>query len=124
MWLFYYTKQELPRKGQIVAVKLNKNWFNDYLLLEESNNIESVNKTNKSGFSSSKYYNTKELSQITGISSRDINSALVSLNLMFKKEKDWYATKKGEHNGGIQNEGRYAKFIIWPEEILKEVELV
>ena len=54
----------------------------------------------------------------------DINSALVSLKLMYKKEQDWFATKKGETHGAIQKEGQYGKFIVWPEQILDELELV
>ena len=33
---WYDTKKELPKKGSFVAVILNKNWFNDYLIVEES----------------------------------------------------------------------------------------
>jgi hypothetical protein len=121
---WYDTKQELPRKGQLVAVRLNNNWFNDYLLLEETDNIEQTNNSKKTDFSSSTYCTTKELSNISGISSRDINSALVSLKLMYKKEQDWFATKKGEAQGAIQKEGQYGKFIVWPEQILDELELV
>ncbi|MEO9531312.1 MAG: phospholipase D-like domain-containing protein [Crocinitomicaceae bacterium] len=120
---WYDTKQELPRKGQIVAVRLNNNWFNDYLLLEETDNIEQTNNSKKTDFSASTYYTTKELSKLSGLSSRDINSALVSLKLMFKKEQDWFATKEGAALGGIQKEGQYGKFIIWPEQILDELEL-
>lgn len=121
---WYDTKQELPRKGQMVAVRLNNNWFNDYLLLEETDNVEQTNSSKKPDFSSSTYCTTKELSNMSGISSRDINSAFVSLKLMYKKEQDWFATKKGETHGAIQKEGQYGKFIVWPEQILDELELV
>lgn len=121
---WYDTKEELPKKGQIVAVRLNKNWFNDYLLLEDTDNLEVINNSIETDFSSAKYCTTKELSSISGISSRDINSALVSLKLMYKKENDWYATKKGDTHGAAQKEGQYGKFIVWPEQILKELELV
>lgn len=121
---WYDTKQELPRKGQIVAVKLNNNWFNDYLLLKETDNVEQINNLKNADFSSSTYCTTKELSIISGVSSRDINSALVSLNLMYKKGQDWVATKKGETHGAIPKEGQYGKFIVWPEQILDELELV
>jgi len=121
MW--YDTKKELPKKNQIVAVELNKNWFNDYLILEETSVIENLSFPTKD-FSNSNFLTTKELSKTTGISSRDINSTLVKLNLMEKRENDWFTTKKGEKYGGIQKEGQYGKFIVWPEEIIQELELV
>jgi hypothetical protein len=121
---WYDTKQELPRKGQIVAVRLNNNWFNDYLLLEETDNLEQTYNSEVTDFSSAKYCTTKELSNLSGITSRDINSALVSLKLMYKKEQDWFATKKGVGYGAIQKEGQYGKFIVWPEQILDILELV
>jgi hypothetical protein len=121
---WYDTKQELPRKGQIVAVRLNNNWFNDYLLLEETDNLKQTNNSEIEDFSSAQYCTTKELSSMSGITSRDINSALVSLKLMYKKEQDWFATKKGVEYGAIQKEGQYGKFIIWPERILEILELV
>ena len=121
---WYDTKQELPRKGQIVAVRLNNNWFNDYLLLEQTDNTEQTNNSKKTDFSSSTYCTTKELSNKSGISSRDINSSLVSLKLMYKKDQDWLATKEGETQGAIQKEGQYGKFIVWPEQILDELELI
>lgn len=120
---WYDTKKELPKKNQIVAVELNKNWFNDYLKLEETD-IEEISENPSFDFSNSSYKATKELSKITGISSRDINSTLVSLKLMEKRESDWYVTRKGQKYGGIQQEGQYGKFIVWPEEIIKELELV
>lgn len=121
---WYDTKKELPKKGQVVAVRLNKNWFNDYLLLEETDNSETQSNFIEHDFTSANYCTTKELSNISGISSREINSSLVSLKLMVKKENDWYATKKGEVYGAIQKEGKYGKFIVWPEKILEELELV
>lgn len=121
---WYDTKQELPRKGQIVAVRLNNNWFNDYLLLEETDNPEQTYNSEVTDFSLAKYCTTKELSSISGITSRDINSALVSLKLMYKKEQDWFTTKKGLEYGAIQKEGQYGKFIVWPEQILDILEFV
>ncbi len=72
-------------------------------------------------YSKSVYKTTKELSKITGISSRKINSSLTKKGLMTKKDEDWFATKKGEEFGGIQKEGQYGKFILWPEEITNEL---
>jgi hypothetical protein len=121
---WYDTKQELPRKGQIVAVRLNQNWFNDYLLLDETDKIENTTVSLSKDSSSSKFCTTKELAQISGLKSREINSALVSLKLMYKKDQDWLATKKGMEQGGMQKEGPYGKFVVWPEQILNELELL
>jgi len=121
---WYDTKQELPRKGQIVAVKLNQNWFNDYMLLEETEKTENTTVSSSKDTSSSKLCTTKELAQISGLKSREINSALVSLKLMYKKDQDWLATKKGMEQGGKQKEGPYGKFVVWPEQILNELELL
>ncbi len=118
---WYDTKKELPKKNQIVAVKLNANWFNDYLILEETEIKDYSTKSNSINHSQSSYKTTKELSLITGLSSREINSAFVGLKLMEKNENDWYATKKGEKLGAIQKEGQYGKFIIWPENIIAKL---
>lgn len=120
---WYDTKKELPKKNQIVGVKLNKNWFNGYILLEETNLENFEPKPKKSSYANSSYKTTKELSAITGLSSREINSTLTSLNLMEKRGNDWYATDKGIEHGGKQKEGQYGKFIVWPEEIIEEIEL-
>ena len=120
---WYDTKKELPKKNQIVAVKLNKNWFNDYLKLEETD-IQKISETPSFDFKNSTYKETKDLSKLTGISSRDVNAALVSLKLMEKRERDWHVTRKGVKYGGIEKEGHYGKFIIWPEEIIEMLELV
>lgn len=121
---WYDTKQELPKKGEVVAVRLNNNWFNDYLLLKETSNKEPLPLDNESNEVSNKYCTTKELSSISGVNSRDINSTLVSFRLMYKKEQDWVPTKKGEKKGAIQKEGQYGKYIVWPENILKELDLI
>lgn len=121
MW--YDTKKELPKKNQIVAVQLNNSWFNDYLILEETDVIDFQNKSAKRDYGKSAYKSTKDLSSITGLSSRDINSTFVKLNLMEKRGEDWYATKKGERLGAIQRDGQYGKFIVWPEEIIEETDL-
>ncbi|WP_405199305.1 phospholipase D family protein [Christiangramia sp. LLG6405-1] len=78
-------------------------------------------KFKKRDYSKSVYKTTKELSELTGISSRKINSSLKKNGFMFKKEDDWFATEKGEDFGGIQKEGQYGKFIVWPEEIVDSI---
>jgi phosphatidylserine/phosphatidylglycerophosphate/cardiolipin synthase-like enzyme len=90
--------------------------------------LQSENKSNpikttkpKTNFSKSNYKTTKEISQETKLSSRKINSFLVDKKLMYKKDDDWFATKKGKELGGIEKEGQYGQFVIWPEEIKKEI---
>lgn len=75
----------------------------------------------KKDYSKSKLLSTKEISQATGISSRKINSWLIDNKLMYKKDEDWFATKKGNEFGAQQKEGGYGKFIVWPEEIISEI---
>ena len=82
---------------------------------------ESKSYSKKSNFSKSYYKTTKELSVETGISSRKINSWLVDNKLMYKKQEDWIATKKGKESGAISKEGQYGKFVVWPEEIIGEL---
>ena len=72
-------------------------------------------------YSKSNYKTTKELSEITGLSSKKINSWFTDNNLMYKKEEDWITTKKGSELGGISKVGQYGKFIVWPEEIANEI---
>jgi phosphatidylserine/phosphatidylglycerophosphate/cardiolipin synthase-like enzyme len=71
--------------------------------------------------SSSKLLTTKELSQLTGLSSRKVNSWLTDNKLMYKKEDDWTTTKRGKELGGIEKSGQYGQFVIWPEEIGKQM---
>jgi phosphatidylserine/phosphatidylglycerophosphate/cardiolipin synthase-like enzyme len=71
----------------------------------------------------SNYKTTKEISELSGISSREINALLVNNKLMYKKDEDWVATKKGIELGGISKEGQYGKFIVWPEEILRNIKV-
>ncbi len=71
--------------------------------------------------SNSKLLTTKELSQLTGLSSRKVNSWLTDKKLMYKKEDDWVTTKRGKEIGGIEKNGQYGQFIIWPEEVGKQI---
>ena len=71
--------------------------------------------------SNSKLLTTKELSQLTGLSSRKINSWFTDNKLMYKKDEDWITTKKGKELGGIEKTGQYGKFVIWPEDIAKHI---
>lgn len=121
---WYDTKQELPNKGQIVAVSLNNNWFNGYFVLEKTDKKITEKHPSIMDYSNSVYCTTKELSEQTRISSREINQILVDNNLMEKKENDWFATKKGGRFGGVQKEGKFGKFIVWPEEIIVQLGLL
>jgi phosphatidylserine/phosphatidylglycerophosphate/cardiolipin synthase-like enzyme len=71
--------------------------------------------------SSSKLLTTKELAQLIGLSSRKVNSWLTDNKLMYKKEDNWVTTKHGKEIGGIEKSGQYGQFIIWPEEIGKQI---
>ena len=77
--------------------------------------ISEITKTKKN--SNSKLLTTKELAQLTGLSSRKVNSWFTSNKLMYKKDEDWITTKKGKEIGGIEKSGQYGKFVVWPEEV-------
>ena len=72
-------------------------------------------------YSGSKLLTTKEISQKSKMSSQKINSWFVDNKLMYKKEDDWFATKRGNELGAQQKEGAYGKFIVWPEDIVKSI---
>ncbi|WP_027421081.1 phospholipase D family protein [Crocinitomix catalasitica] len=69
----------------------------------------------------SKLLTTKEISQTTGLSSRKVNAWFVDNKLMYKKENDWFATIKGKELGASEKEGQYGKFVIWPEEVIADI---
>ena len=69
----------------------------------------------------SKLLTTKELSQLTGLSSRKVNSWFSDKKLMYKKDDDWITTKRGKEIGGIEKSGQYGKFVVWPEDIAKHI---
>lgn len=70
---------------------------------------------------STKLLTTNELSHLTGLSSRKVNSWFTDNELMYKKDEDWITTKKGKEMGGIEKSGQYGKFVIWPESIAKHM---
>jgi phosphatidylserine/phosphatidylglycerophosphate/cardiolipin synthase-like enzyme len=82
--------------------------------------VESKIQTKKT--SNSKLLTTKEISQMSGISSRKVNAWFVDNKLMYKKEDDWISTKKGKESGAVSKEGQYGKFVVWPEELISEIE--
>ncbi len=71
--------------------------------------------------SKSKLLTTKELSQLTGLSSRKVNNWFSDKKLMYKKDDDWITTKRGKEIGGIEKSGQYGKFVVWPEDIAKHI---
>ena len=71
--------------------------------------------------SKSKLLTTKELSQLTGLSSRKVNRWFSDKKLMYKKDDDWITTKRGKEIGGIEKSGQYGKFVVWPEDIAKHI---
>ena len=88
----------------------------------EKKSEKTVEKVQKNmDLSNSKLLTTKELSQLTGLSSRKVNSWFTDNKLMYKKEDDWITTKKGKELGGIEKSGQYGKFVIWPEDIAKHI---
>ncbi|MGO4819586.1 phospholipase D family protein [Flavobacterium sp. W22_SRS_FP1] len=82
---------------------------------------EAENLIKKTVSSNVKLLTTKEISEATGISSRKVNAWFVDNKLMYKKEEDWIATKKGKEIGGYEKAGQYGKFVTWPEALLPEI---
>lgn len=88
----------------------------------EKKTEKTIEKVQKSiDLSKTKLLTTKELSQLTGLSSRKINSWFTNNKLMFKKDDDWVTTKKGKEVGGVEKSGQYGKFVIWPEDVAKHI---
>jgi phosphatidylserine/phosphatidylglycerophosphate/cardiolipin synthase-like enzyme len=86
--------------------------------------VENVEHKVKSKTENSKNYKlltTKELSKLTGLSSRKVNSWFSDNKLMYKKDDNWITTKRGKEVGGIEKEGQYGKFVIWPENIAEQI---
>lgn len=94
-------------------------------ILNEEINSEKTNKNftivNSNKNHRLKLISTKDLSAITGLSSRKINSWCVDNELMFKSGDDWILTDKGKKVGGVSKEGQYGKFILWPENIADDI---
>ena len=57
----------------------------------------------------------------TGLSSRKVNSWFSDNKLMYKKDDNWITNKRRKEVGGIEKEGQYGKFVIWPENIAKQI---
>ena len=41
--------------------------------------------------------------------------------LMYKKDGDWITTKKGKEIGGVEKNGHWGKFVVWPEDIAEQI---
>ena len=86
---------------------------------QEEKAVSEVVKNNRN--TSSKLLTTKELSELTGKSSRKINNWLNDNRLMYKKDGDWMVTKKGKDVGGVVKNGQWGKFVVWPESIAEQI---
>ena len=40
---------------------------------------------------------------------------------MYKKGDDWITTRKGKGAGGVEKNGQYGQFVIWPEGIAGDI---
>ncbi len=120
---WYNTKGELPEEGQIVAVLLNKKWFNDYCILEETDIQEAPQVHESSSNREVDYKTTRELAGFLNTSSRKVNAALVSAGLMIKNEDGWLPTDRGYKRGAVERAGSYGTYVVWPEEIISELDL-
>jgi phosphatidylserine/phosphatidylglycerophosphate/cardiolipin synthase-like enzyme len=143
MNLYTYSQNNNDEMGIYVKKEDDLELYND--ILEEANrlltiseeirvSVKKVNKeiqaesektvseiiNSKDNFDTS-FYTTKELSQKIELSSRKINSWFVSKKLMYKKDDDWHTTKQGKEIGGLEKEGQYGQFVIWPEKIIKHI---
>ena len=84
-------------------------------------NIEQKVESKTENSKNYKLLTTKELSKLTGLSSRKVNSWFSDNKLMYKKDDNWITTKRGKEVGGIEKSGQYGRFVIWPEEIGKQM---
>jgi phosphatidylserine/phosphatidylglycerophosphate/cardiolipin synthase-like enzyme len=141
MNLYSFSQQNNDEMGIYVTKKNDLELYSE--ILEEANRLlkiseeirVSVKKVKKEdepknnlskkviSFKNSDYLTTKELSEETGINSRKINSFLVDEKLMYKKDNNWLLSKKGKEKfGGIQKDGQYGGFVIWPEEMITYID--
>lgn len=143
MNLYSFSQQNNDEMGIYLTKKEDPDLYADILkeaqrLLTISEEIRvSVKKVNKEiekksekavseivktkGTSPSKLLTTKELANITGLSSRKVNSWFTDKKLMYKKDDNWVTTKNGKEIGGIEKEGQYGRFVVWPEELSKHI---
>lgn len=51
----------------------------------------------------------------------ETSERFVDRKLMYKKEDDWFATKKGKEMGCAVKDGQYGQFVVWPEGLIKDI---
>lgn len=144
MNLYSFSQQNNDEMGIHVTKEKDTDLYNDIYnevqrLLTISEEIRiSVKKVNKEteekseqtirevqegkGFSKSELLTTKELSKLIGLSSRKVNSWFSANKLMYKRDGDWITTKRGKEAGGIEKNGQYGQFVIWPKDIAKHID--
>ena len=83
--------------------------------------VEKKKRVTPSKVVKSKLLTTKQLSQLTGLSSQKVNSWFTDNKLMYKKDKDWVITEKGKEIGGLEKSGQYGIFVAWPEVVAKRI---
>jgi len=86
---------------------------------DTQNDLDSIKK--KIDLSKSKLLTTKELSQLTKLSSRKVNQWLTDNKLMVRKDNEWSVTNEGKDLGGVERTGKYGTFVVWPEGISKSI---
>jgi len=89
--------------------------------IEKRSESTVVNVRENQDTSKQKLLTTKELSSTTGLSSRKVNNWFSNNDFMYKKDDDWITTKRGKEIGGVEKDGQYGKFVIWPEDIAKHI---
>ncbi len=113
----YQEVQRLLTISEEIRISVKK--VDKEIEIQSEKTVSEIVKTK--GNSKSKLLRTKELSEITGLSSRKVNNWFVNKKLMYKKDDDWITTKKGKEIGGIEKSNQYGKFIVWPEDVAKHI---
>ena len=113
----YNDVQRLLTISEEIGVSVKK--VDKEIEIKLENTVQKV-QSNKD-LSNSNLLTTNELSKLTGLSSRKINNWFTINKLMYKKDEDWITTKRGKEIGGLEKEGQYGKFVVWPEDIAKHI---
>ena len=113
----YNDVQRLLTISEEIRVSVKK--VDKEIEIKLENTVQKV-QSNKD-LSNSNLLTTNELSKLTGLSSRKINNWFTINKLMYKKDEDWITTKRGKEIGGLEKEGQYGKFVVWPEDIAKHI---
>ena len=133
MNLYSFSQQNNDEMGIYIRKEEDTNLYNDIYnevqrLLTISEEIRVSVKKVKSKIEniskdkgSYKLLKTSELSKLTGLNSRIINNWFTKKNFMYREKDDWIVTKQGKEVGGIERKGKYCKYVVWPENIAKEI---